>query len=139
MFFYLRLDIQATMSYNPGMTKQTVTFSHEHYPELIDALAYARVKIECAFRKTLQERFDEYQAAYAKSTRLQRWFFGVEKYVDIDDYNRTCEDWCFRRGFHNRLINSITDMIDMLNTNPPPDAITIDYDFWVTISKNQTK
>ena len=121
------------------MSKQTVTFSHEHYPELIDALAYARVKIDQSHRETVRTRFETHQTHYASLTVLKRWFFGVETYVDLDDYDRRCEDWYFTRRFHKRLIDSITDMIDMLNTNPPPDAITIDYDFWVTISRNQTK
>ncbi len=121
------------------MSKQTVTFSHEHYPELIDALAYARVKIDQSHRETVRTRFETHQTHYASLTVFKRWFFGVETYVDLDDYDRNCEDWYFTRRFHKLLVDSITDMIDMLNTNPPPDAITIDYDFWVIISRNQTK
>lgn len=141
MLFYLRLDIQATMSYNPGMSKQTVTFAKDRYVELIEALQIARVSKIDKFEKRVVNHYQEATDQYQKSSRFQRWFqrwfFGIEKYESLEDYKKNSPDHHFSRHFHKEFIKKIDDMVDMLKTNPPPDAVTVDYDFWISISKEQ--
>ena len=120
------------------MSKQTVTFSSDRYPDLVSALSNALPSIMLRHEQDLVHKFDRYQTWLKSMNRIDKWLFVTETYATVDEYRKS-EDVGFVQHYHKELIKKINSMITMLTTNPPPDAITIDYDFWVTISRNQTK
>ena len=120
------------------MSNQTVTFASDRYPELIAALTNALPAIEAKHEEGLSNRFDQYQKWVNSLSRFYRWLFVEDVYATLDEYRKS-EDFAFVQHFHKELIKRIYSMIDMLTTSPPPDAITIDYDFWTKISRNQPK
>lgn len=119
------------------MSKQTVTFSESRYPELIKALRVARCKKVDSFNQRMESAYQAYQRDYATLNWLQRWFFGFDRFDSIEEYMKKSGDYHFAKHFHRELIDNIDSMVKMLETNPPPDSITIDYDFWLKISKEQ--